>query len=108
VLTSQAIFDRFWQVPVEFLSSLITMDKTWIHVCDPESKEQSKEWRQRFPASKEVQVQDTEVFKQGVGIFPMGQNGMLLVPYLEKGATITARYYIALLNKLKQHLVSKR
>jgi hypothetical protein len=36
------------------------------------------------------------------------EDGTLLVDYLEKGATIMAEYYIALLNKLKQQLVSKR
>jgi hypothetical protein len=28
--------------------------------------------------------------------------------YLDKGVTITAKYYIALLGKLKQQLISKR
>jgi hypothetical protein len=36
------------------------------------------------------------------------KNGILLIDYLEKGATITAKYYVALLDKLKQQLVSKR
>jgi histone-lysine N-methyltransferase SETMAR len=31
----------------------------------------------------------------------------LLVDYLEKGATITAKYYVALLDEMKQQLVSK-
>jgi hypothetical protein len=31
----------------------------------------------------------------------------LLVDYLEEGATITAKYYVALLDGLKQQLVSK-
>jgi hypothetical protein len=36
-----------------------------------------------------------------------GINGILLVDYLENGATITAKYYVALLDKLQQQLVSK-
>jgi hypothetical protein len=32
---------------------------------------------------------------------------ILLVDYLEKGATIMEKYYVALLDKLKQQLVSK-
>jgi transposase len=36
------------------------------------------------------------------------RDGILLVDYLEKDATITAKYCVALLNKLKQQLVSKR
>jgi hypothetical protein len=36
-----------------------------------------------------------------------GKDGILLVDYLEKDTTIMARYCVALLNKLKQQLVSK-
>jgi histone-lysine N-methyltransferase SETMAR len=36
------------------------------------------------------------------------KDGILLVDYLERGATITTKYYVALLNKMKQQLVSKR
>jgi histone-lysine N-methyltransferase SETMAR len=36
------------------------------------------------------------------------KDGILLVDYLEKGANITAKYFIALLDKPKQQLVSKR
>jgi hypothetical protein len=37
-------------------------------LCDPETKEQSKAWRHSgSPESKEIQ--DTEVIKQGVGVF---------------------------------------
>jgi hypothetical protein len=57
------------------------MDETWNHVYDPEAKEQSKDWR---------------------------HSGILLVDYLEKGATITEKYYVELLYKMKQELVSKR
>jgi hypothetical protein len=45
--------------------------------------------------------------KQGAGICLLGKRWNLVVCYLEKGATITAKYYNALLNKLKQQLVSK-
>jgi hypothetical protein len=36
------------------------------------------------------------------------KDGILPVDYLEKGATITAKYHVAFLDKLKQQLVSKR
>jgi histone-lysine N-methyltransferase SETMAR len=35
------------------------------------------------------------------------RDGILLVDYLEKGATITAKYCIALLDKMKQQMISK-
>jgi hypothetical protein len=43
VLASQAILDRFGRDPVGSLNPLVTMDETWIHTYDPETKEQSKE-----------------------------------------------------------------
>jgi hypothetical protein len=71
VLVSQAILYQFRQDPVGFFNHLVTVDETWIHIYDPEIAEQSKEQRQWFPTSKEVQ--DTEVIKQGVGICLLGQ-----------------------------------
>jgi adenosylmethionine-8-amino-7-oxononanoate aminotransferase len=80
------------------------MDKTWIHAYDPDTKEQSKEWR--YIGSEEVP--DTEIFKQGVGIYLWEKDGNLLIDYMGKGATITTKYCVALLDKLMQQLVSKR
>jgi hypothetical protein len=39
VHASQAILDRFWRDPVGFLNRLVSMDETWIHIYDPETKE---------------------------------------------------------------------
>jgi hypothetical protein len=44
---------------------------------------------------------------QGVGVSLLGQRRNFALDYLEKGATIMAKYYVALLNKLKKQLVSK-
>jgi hypothetical protein len=41
VVASQAILDRFRRDPVGFLNRLLTMDETWIHIYDSETKEQS-------------------------------------------------------------------
>jgi hypothetical protein len=55
-LPSQAILDRFRSVPVEFFR-LITMDRTWIHIYDPQNKE-PKEWRQSgSPRPKKFKTQ---------------------------------------------------
>jgi hypothetical protein len=48
-----------------------------------------------------------EAIKQGVSICLLRQRQNLLVDYLEKGATIMAKYYFALLDKLKRQLISK-
>jgi hypothetical protein len=82
------------------------MNETWIHIHDPEAKEQSKEWRQWFPASKKFKTQKLSS-KAFVSLL-WDKDGMLLVDYLERGSTITAKYCLALLDKLKQQAVSKR
>jgi len=35
----------FRRDPNDFLSRLVTMDETWLYHCDPETKQQSMEWR---------------------------------------------------------------
>jgi hypothetical protein len=72
----------------------------------PETKEQSKEWRHSgSPHPKKFKIQKSSS-KVLASVF-WDKDGNLLVYYLEKCAAITARYQIALLDKLKQHLVSK-
>jgi hypothetical protein len=72
---------------------------------DPETKEQSKEWRQSgSPHPKKFKTQKSS--KMLTSVF-WDRDGIFLVDCLEKDATITAKYYVALLNKLKQQLVSK-
>jgi hypothetical protein len=61
---------------------------------------------QSFPTSKEVQ--DTEVIKQDFSVCLLGQGWNFACRLPGKGATITAKPYIALLDKLKQLLDSKR
>jgi hypothetical protein len=60
---------------------------------------------QWLPASKDVQ--DTEVNKKGVGSCLVGQRCNFAIDYLKKGATIMAKYCVALLDRLKQEPVSK-
>jgi hypothetical protein len=72
MIASKAILDRFW------------MDETWLRTYDAQTKEQSKKWRQWFPTSKEVQ--DTEVIKQVVGVYPCDKVGIFLLDYQEKGS----------------------
>jgi hypothetical protein len=74
---------------------------------DPETKEQAKERRHSGslrPKKFKTQKSSSKVLES---LF-WNKDGILLVVYLEKGATIMTKYYVALLDKLKQQLVSKR
>jgi hypothetical protein len=59
-----------------------------------------------FPASKNVQ--DEEVIKQGVGVCLLGQRWNFACRPPGKGCNHHGRVLFALLDKLKQQLVSKR
>jgi hypothetical protein len=83
------------------------MDETWIHMYNSETKEQSKERRHSgSPRPKKFKTQ--KLSGKVLAFVFWGQDGILLVDYLEKGATITVEYCVALLDKLKQQLISKR
>jgi hypothetical protein len=58
------------------------MDGTWIHIYDPETKEQSKERTQWFPAFKEFETQKSSN-KVLASVF-WNKNEILLVDSLEK------------------------
>ena len=58
VVTPKAILEHFRWNTVGFLAGLLTMDKTWIYFCDPETKEQSKYWRHSgSPCPQKFQTQ---------------------------------------------------
>jgi len=80
-----------------------TMDETWFYHYDPETKQQSMEWRHSgSPRPKKFPVQNSAV-KFLASIF-WDQDGILLIDYLPKGQTIDAEYYLSLLVQLKDIL----
>jgi hypothetical protein len=74
-------------------------------IYDPETKEQSKEWRHNgSPRPKKIKTQKS-LSRMFASVF-WDEDGILLADCLEKGVTITANYRVALLDKQKQQLVS--
>jgi len=83
------------------------MDDIWLYHYDPETKQQSMEWRHSAsPRPKKFRVQKSagkflaSIFWYQVGIF--------LIDYLPKGQTINAEYYLSLLVQFKNILKEKR
>jgi len=97
----------FWRDPNDFLSQLVTMDKTWLYHYDLETKQQSMEWwHSGSPHPKKFLVQKS-AGKVLTSIF-WDQDGILLIDYLPKGQTINAEYYLSLLVQLKIILKENR
>ena len=76
----------------------------WINLYDPETQEQSKEWRNSFsPHPKNFRHLKTA--SKVIAYVFWDKDGILLVYYLKKGTTITESSSV--LGKVKQALVSK-
>ena len=83
------------------------MDETCLYHYDPETKQQSMEWRHiGSPHPKKFRLQKSAA-KFLASIF-WDQDGILLIYYLPKGQTINAEYYSSLLVQLKDILKEKR
>jgi len=86
---------------------LVTMDETWLYHYDPETKQQSMEWRYcGSPRPKKFRVQKS-AGKVLASIF-WDQYRILLIDYLPNGQTINAEYYSSLQVQLKDILKGKR
>ena len=88
-------------------AQLVTVDETWLYHYDPETKQQSIEWRHSgslHPKKFRVQKSAGKVL---ASIF-WDKDGVLLIEYLPKGQTINADYYSSLLVQMKDILKEKR
>ena len=83
------------------------MDKTWLYHYDPETKQQSMEWRHSgSPCPQKFWLQKS-TGKFLAYIF-WDQDSILFIDYLPKGQTINAEYYSSLLVQFKDILKEKR
>jgi len=56
---SEQLLEFFRRDPNDFLSRLVTMDETWLYQYDPETKQQSMEWRHSgSPRPKKFRMQN--------------------------------------------------
>jgi len=83
------------------------MDETCLYHYDPETRQQSLEWRlsgsprsKKYPSGKSAGKFLASIF--------WDQDGILLIDYLPRGHTINAEYYSSLLVQSKDILKEKR
>jgi len=105
--SSEQLLEFFRRDPNYFLSRFVTMDKTWLHRYDPETKQQSMEWRhggsfrpQKFRVQKSAGKVLASIF--------WDQDDIFFNDYIPKGQTTNAEYYSSLPVQLKDILKEKR
>ena len=93
--------------PETFLSRLVTGDETWIHYWDPETKQESMQWKHHdSPTPKKFRTQPS-AGKIMATVF-WDSEGILLVDYMPPKTTITGDAYVAVLRNLKEAIKDKR
>jgi len=69
----------------------VTVDETWLHHYDPETKQQSMEWRHSgVPRPKKFRAQKSA--GKVLASILWDQDSILLIDYLPKGQTINTEY----------------
>lgn len=107
VQVSEELLGRYVADPAKFIMQLVTQDETWIHHFDPESKQQSMQWKHlTSPPPKKFKV-IASAGKVMASVF-WDSDGIIMIDYLENGKTITGDYYASLLVKLRIAIKEKR
>jgi histone-lysine N-methyltransferase SETMAR len=104
---SEQCLERFSKNKTDFVSRFIAMDETWIHHYIPESKQQSKQWREAGCSAPKRTRWVPSAAKVMASVF-WDDEGILFIDYLEKGQTITGEYYSNLLTRLDKQIREKR
>lgn len=104
---SRSSLEMLQQDPDRFLARFITMDETWLHHYDPETKQQSMTWkRPSSPTPKKFKAIPSAGKVMG-SIFWDSQ-GVVMIEYLSRGATITGSLYAEQIKKLRNEIREKR
>ena len=90
-----------------FFDWIITKDKTWVYLYDPETKQQSKQW---FPrgSSGPIKFKSGRSVKKVMATVFWDSKGVVLVDFLEDKKTVTGAYYVEVSRKLRAKLAQKR
>ena len=91
----------------DFLARFVTMVETWVHYFDPETRQQSMEWKHPGSPTPKKARRSTSAGKVMASVF-WDSEGILMIDYLEKGETLTSEYYSSLLVKLREEIRRKR
>ena len=76
------------------------MDETCLYSYDPETKQQSMEWR-HSGSPRPQKIPSAKIHLESFASIFWDQDGILLIDYLPEGQTINAKYCSSLLVKLK-------
>jgi hypothetical protein len=90
-----------------FMQRIVTGDETWTHHYDPDTKQESMQWKHATsPSPRKFKVQPS-AGKIMCTVF-WDAEGVLLIDYMPHKETITGVYYADLLRQLRIAVKEKR
>jgi transposase len=90
-----------------FMSNIVTCDETWVYGYDPETKQQSSEWRgPTSPRPKKARQQRSNVKVMLIVFFDI--RGIVYYEYAPPGQTINKTYYVDVLKRFRNAMRRKR
>ena len=76
---------------IRLLYRIITTDESWFHYYDPETKQQSSQWKNcNSPPPKKAKI--TKSLRKNMLILFMDRKGMLLTHAVPRGQTVNSEY----------------
>ena len=100
---SRENLQAFEAEPDNFLRRFVTMDETWVHHFEPESKQQSKQWKHTGSPPPKKAKSVASAGKVMASVF-WDCEGVIMVDYLQRGQTINGQYYASLVRQLTENV----
>ena len=97
ILTAEHFIKKVNRGGIRFLDRIITADESWFHYYDPETKQQSSQWKHcNSPPPKKAKI--TKSLGKNMFILFMDRKGMLLTHAVPRGQTVNSEYYSKVIN----------
>jgi hypothetical protein len=91
----------------DFLSKVVTGDESWIYGYDPETKQQSSQWKcPSSPRPNKAQQVKNNVKSMLICFFYIDR--IIHKEFVPPGQTVNAKFYCDVLRQLREHMRRKR
>ena len=90
-----------------FIKSIITGDETWIYAYDPETADQSSEYRAKGEEKPKKSRQSRSKIKVMLTVF-FDYRGVVHYEFLPTGQTVNKEYYLSVMRRLREAIRLKR
>ena len=92
--------------PEDFHTRIVTGDETWLHHWNPDTKNESMQWkRPGSPPPKKFRTQPSDS-KVTATVF-WDSKGIILIDYKPAGTSITGEYYANVIKQLRVAIKAK-